>query len=158
VTCFLPESNRGPYGLLISWVPRSPPLSYGDGWITENPLGPSFNRLDGDRRLLRCLPNTRTFVPNDRSQCLYCVLPIMRCACGAHLDVGLAERRTPCRNLMFPSLFLWEHGHVPGSNRKNWKNVFWTKIALAHWIEPVRSARKGVLRVFWGCQTNHFGV
>jgi len=26
----------------ISWVPRSPPLSYGDGWITENPLGPSF--------------------------------------------------------------------------------------------------------------------
>jgi len=22
-------------------VPRSPPLSYGDGWITENPLGPS---------------------------------------------------------------------------------------------------------------------
>ena len=41
VTCFVPESNRGPYGLLISWVPRSPPLSYGDGWITENPLGPS---------------------------------------------------------------------------------------------------------------------
>ena len=26
----------------ISWVPRSPPLSYGDGWITENPVGPSF--------------------------------------------------------------------------------------------------------------------
>ena len=42
VTCFLPESNRGPYGLLISWVLRSPPLSYGDGWITENPLGPSW--------------------------------------------------------------------------------------------------------------------
>ena len=30
--------------------------------------------------LSRCLPNTSTFVPNDRSQCLYCVLPIMRCA------------------------------------------------------------------------------
>ena len=26
----------------ISWVPRSPPLSYGDGWIAENPLGPSL--------------------------------------------------------------------------------------------------------------------
>jgi len=36
-----------------------------------------------------CLPNTSTFVPNDRSQCLYCVFPIMRCALGAHLDVGL---------------------------------------------------------------------
>jgi len=23
-------------------VPRSPPLSYGDGWITESPLGPSL--------------------------------------------------------------------------------------------------------------------
>ena len=23
-------------------MPRSPPLSYGDGWITENPLGPSY--------------------------------------------------------------------------------------------------------------------
>jgi len=56
-----------------------------------------FKRLDGERRLSRCLPSTSTFVPNDRSQCLYCVLPIMRCAFGAHLDVGLAERRTPCR-------------------------------------------------------------
>jgi len=42
-----------------------------------------------------CLSNTSTFVPNDRSQCLQCVLPIMRCAFGAHLDVGLAERQTP---------------------------------------------------------------
>ena len=24
-------------------MPRSPPLSYGDGWITENPLGPSIH-------------------------------------------------------------------------------------------------------------------
>ena len=61
------------------------------------------------RRLSRCLPNTSTFVPNDCLQCLYCVLPIMRCAFGAHLDVVVAERRTPCRfvgNLTFPSLFL----------------------------------------------------
>jgi len=43
-----------------------------------------------------CLSNKSTFVPNDRSQCLHCVLPIMRCAFGAHVDVGLAERQTPC--------------------------------------------------------------
>jgi len=66
---------------------------------------------DSKRWLLRCLPNTSTFVPNDRLQCLYCVLPIMRCAFGAHRHVGLAERRTPCRfvgNIPFPSLFLGE--------------------------------------------------
>jgi len=56
-----------------------------------------FKRLDGNRRMSRCLPNTSTFVPNDRSQCLYCVLPIMRGAFGAHLDVGLPEKPTPCR-------------------------------------------------------------
>jgi len=70
-----------------------------------------FRGLDGDRKSSRCLPNTSTFVPNDRSQCLPCVLPIMRCARGTHLDVALAERRTPCRfvgNLTFPSLFLRE--------------------------------------------------
>jgi len=50
-----------------------------------------FMRLDGERRLSRCLPNISTFVPNDRSQCLYCVLPIVRCAFGTHLDVGLAD-------------------------------------------------------------------
>jgi len=53
--------------------------------------------------LSRSLPNTSTFVPNDRSQCLHCVLPIMRCAFGARLDVGLAERRTPRR-------FVWNQG------------------------------------------------
>jgi len=37
------------------------------------------------------------FVPNDRSQYLYCVLSIMRCAFGSHLDLGLAERSTPYR-------------------------------------------------------------
>jgi len=70
-----------------------------------------FKRLDNERRLLSCLPNTSTFVPNDCSQSLHCGLPIMRCAFGAHLDGGLAERRTPCRfvgNLVYPSLFLGE--------------------------------------------------
>jgi len=74
-----------------------------------------FRGWNGDRKSSRCLPNTSTFVPNDRSQCLYCVLPIMRCAFGAHLDVGLAEPRTPCRflgNLTFPSLFLGEDGRL----------------------------------------------
>ena len=37
------------------------------------------------------MPNTSTFVPNDRSQCLYCVLPIMRCAFGAHIDEPRAD-------------------------------------------------------------------
>jgi len=70
---------------------------------------------NGDRKSSRYLPNTSAFVPNDRSQCLYCVLPIMRCALGAHLHVGLVDRRTPCRfigNLMFPSLFLGEDGRL----------------------------------------------
>jgi len=74
-----------------------------------------FRGWDGDRKSSRFLPNTCTFVPNDRSQCLYCVLLIMRCAFGAHLDVNLAERRTPCRfvgNLTFPSLFLGEDGRL----------------------------------------------
>jgi len=71
--------------------------------------------LDGDRKTSRCLPNTSTFVPNDLSQCLYCVLPIVQFAFGAHLNVGLAERRFPCRfvgNPLFPSLFLGEHGRL----------------------------------------------
>jgi len=50
-------------------------------------------------RCRNCLSNTSTFVPNDRSQCLHCVLPIMRCAFGAHLDVGLAERQTRADSL-----------------------------------------------------------
>jgi len=50
-----------------------------------------------ERTSSRRLPNTSTLLPNDRSQCLYCVLPIMRCAFEAHLDVGLAERPTSCR-------------------------------------------------------------
>ena len=43
-----------------------------------------------------CLSNKSTFVPNDRSQCLHCVLPIMWCAFVAHVDVGLVEQQTPC--------------------------------------------------------------
>jgi len=33
-----------------------------------------LKRLDGDRRLLRCLPNTSTFVPNNRSQCIVFII------------------------------------------------------------------------------------
>jgi len=87
-----------------------PNLFYNDTFVDV-----LFWGLDGDRKLSRCLLNTSTFVPNDRSQCLHCVFPIMRCAFGAHLDVGLAERRTLCRfvgNLTFPSLFLREDGRL----------------------------------------------
>ena len=52
---------------------------------------------DGERRLSHCLPYTSTFVPNDNSQRLFCLLPIMQCAFSAHLDVGLAKRPTLCR-------------------------------------------------------------
>ena len=52
-----------------------------------------FRGWDGQRKGSRFLSNTSTFLP----KCLQCVLPIMRCAFGAHLDVGFAERQTPCR-------------------------------------------------------------
>jgi len=38
----------------------------------------------GRKKVDASLPNTSTHIPNDRSQCLYCVWPIMRCAFGAH--------------------------------------------------------------------------
>jgi len=43
------------------------------------------------------LHNTSTFELDGRSQCLCCFLPINWCAFGAHLDVGLAQRPSPCR-------------------------------------------------------------
>jgi len=67
-----------------------------------------------------CVSNTSTFVPNDRSQCLYCVLPIMRCVFGAHLDVGLAERQTPCRFIETMRRFLPSfQGRWPSLIRQN---------------------------------------
>jgi len=66
-----------------------------------------------------CLSNTSTFVSNDRSQCLHCVLPIMRCAFGAHLDVGLAERQTPCRFIETVRRFLGSfQGRWPSLRRR----------------------------------------
>jgi len=41
----------------ISWVPRSPPLNYGDGWITENPLGPFYK---WPRNFCFCYVSTHT--------------------------------------------------------------------------------------------------
>jgi len=41
--------------------------------------------------------NESTFVTDDLAQCLCNVLFMMRCAFGAHLDVGLAERPTTSR-------------------------------------------------------------
>jgi hypothetical protein len=56
----------------------------------------------------RCCSTTSTFVPNNCSQHVCCVLPIIRCTFGAHLDVGLAERSTPCRCSRFLSSFYGE--------------------------------------------------
>ena len=60
----------------------------------------------------------------------------MRCAFGAHLDVGLAERRTPCRfvgNLTFPSLFLGEDG------RFWWDGTAWLYAAGRFWCTAGQS-------------------
>jgi len=49
-----------------------------------------LKRLGQREKVVALIANTRTFVPNDCSQCPFCVMPVMRCACGAHKDVGLA--------------------------------------------------------------------
>jgi len=54
-----------------------------------------FKRLR--QKVVASSPDTSTFVHNDRSQCLYCVLPIMRCAFGTNLDVGFTKRSTTVR-------------------------------------------------------------
>ena len=41
VDVFLAGIEPGTLRITKFQVPRSPPLSYGDGWITDNPLGPS---------------------------------------------------------------------------------------------------------------------
>ena len=76
----------------VAWFISRTEFSSSELFYNDIFLDVFFKRLDCERRLSRCLPNTSTFVPNDRSQCLCCVLPIVRCAFGAHLDVGLAER------------------------------------------------------------------
>jgi len=65
------------------------------GWFLEHGFlvwNFIYNDIFGDvllrgwnsqRKLSRFLPNTITFVPNDFSQCIHCVLSIMRCAFGS---------------------------------------------------------------------------
>ena len=70
-----------------------------------------FKRLDRREKVVVLIANISTFILNDRSQSCYCVLPVIRCAFSAHLDVGLAKRSTLCRffgTLTFPSLCLGE--------------------------------------------------
>jgi len=79
-----------------------------------------FKRLaEGGRKLSSRLPNTSTFVPNVRSQCLYWVLPIMWCAFGAHLDVGLEERPAPCRFIGTVHVSFPRFGRWPSLTRRN---------------------------------------
>ena len=77
----------------------------------------TYRRIKSEVNLSRRLPNTSTFVPNDHWQCLYSVLPIMRCAFAAHLDVSFAERPTPRRfvgtgHVSFPCFRAQEDGHL----------------------------------------------
>jgi len=92
-------------------------------WIGERKLSRVLQCVEVCCSVLQCvavclsrvLPNTSTCSPNDRSQCLYCVLPVFRCTFGAHLDFGLDKRYTPCRFvgfLTFPALFLGEDGRL----------------------------------------------
>jgi len=49
----------------------------------------------------RCCSKTSTFVPNDCSQQVCCVLPIiLYTLIYAHLDVSLAERSNPCKIIL----------------------------------------------------------
>jgi len=49
----------------------------------------SFSRgQSAERRSSRVCPKKSTFLPNDRSQCLGCVLSVIQCVFGAHLDPG----------------------------------------------------------------------
>jgi len=57
-----------------------------------------FKRFGRREKVVALIANTSTFAPNDRSQCPFCFFPMMWCAFGAHLDVVLAERPTPCRS------------------------------------------------------------
>jgi len=63
-------------------------LVYAILYMCSRPLGD---------KVIGCLPDLSTFASYDRLQHLFYVLPIMWCAFGAHLDVGLAERLAPCR-------------------------------------------------------------
>jgi len=56
-----------------------------------------FKRFGRQGKVVALIANTSVFVPNDRSHHPFCVLPIMWCAFGAHLYVGLEERPTPYR-------------------------------------------------------------
>ena len=83
---------------IVEFYKRVSQFSYIVHTCSITTFSSSFLRgWDGERKLSRRVSNTSTFVPNDRSQCLYCVLPIVWCAFVAHLDVSLAERSTPCR-------------------------------------------------------------
>jgi len=72
-----------------SWVPRSPPLSYGDRWITEYPLGPSRlsirNPSDHCRRLSfpqdhnHAYPKVRSWIPPKHAIALFPVFRSPRC-------------------------------------------------------------------------------
>jgi len=63
-------------------VPRSPPLSYGDRWITENPLGPSSNRS-----LQNNIPHL-TYTPNIQIHPLQNNIHVSKVHCGSAFEAG----------------------------------------------------------------------
>jgi len=65
---------RAMVGLWHSWVLQQN-FWFGIGLTTTVFLTFLLRGCDGERKSWRILPNTNTFIPNDRSQCLCYVLP-----------------------------------------------------------------------------------
>jgi len=65
--------------------------------IYSNPILVYFKEEEQRNEFVGCLLNTSTLTPDGRSRCLCCFLPIIQCAFGAFLDVGLAQRQSMCR-------------------------------------------------------------
>jgi len=68
-----------------------------NSFYNDNFVDIRFKSNGRREQVVALIAGTSTFVPNDRSHYPFCVLPIMWCAFGAQLDVGLAERPTPWR-------------------------------------------------------------
>ena len=65
-----------------------------------------FKRLDGDRRLSRCLPNTSTFVPNDRLQLPHLLYVFLRCFCRT------SESTPACCESQGGGFPMWTQGRI----------------------------------------------
>jgi len=95
------------------------------------------------RRTSLCTAYVRCTTSWARMSCPSCGAPL------AHLDVGLAERRTPCRfvgNLTFPSLFLREDGIA------SWCTAF-DPVGERHYALHMCAVKNVMMHYIW-CRTS----